>query len=65
MIGSNAINVTNNKCLILALPINSNNMLVAPVRRAVERLAGAINAHISTTGVITGRNPDLKSFMVY
>ncbi len=38
-------------------------MQVAPISRAVERLAGAINRQTTATGMITGKNPFLKSFI--
>ena len=38
-------------------------MQVAPINKAVERFAGAINKQIIATGMITGKNPFLKSFI--
>src|SRR5689334_14283831 len=50
-------------CFILTRPMNINNKLVAPTNNAVDKLAGAIKTHVTTTGIITGRKPFLKSFI--
>ena len=58
-----ATNMVNKICLILTRPINISNNEVAPVKSALDKLAGIINAQIIITGVITGRNPFLKSLI--
>ena len=58
-----ATSMVNKICLILILPININNSEVAPVNNAFDKFAGIINAQIMITGVITGRNPFLKSLI--
>ncbi len=50
-------------CLALALPMKSRSIQLAPSNRAVDRFAGAINAQVMITGVITGRKPFLKSLI--
>ncbi len=51
-------------CFVLALPINNKTRQLAPSNNAVERLAGAINMQTSAIGIMIGRNPFLKSFIM-
>ena len=44
-------------------PINISSNEVAPVNNALDKLAGNINAHVASTGQITGKNPFLKSLI--
>ena len=58
-----ATSMVNKICLMLTLPININNSDVAPVRSALDKLAGIIKAQIISTGIMTGKNPFLKSLI--
>ena len=62
-IGTIATSMVSKICLMLTLPININNNEVAPVNNAFDKLAGMINAQIISTGIITGKNPFLKSLI--
>ena len=55
---------SNNKCLILILPINISITDVAKNNAAVERFAGTIRMQTMITGVTIGINAFLKSFIL-
>ena len=61
--GIMTIPIVRMRCLPLILPMNISIIQVAPMSRAVERFAGAINRQTTATGRITGKNPFLKSFI--
>src|SRR5437868_6292272 len=42
------------RCFILTRPMNINIRQLAPNNNAVERLAGAINAQVTATGIMMG-----------
>ena len=50
-------------CFVFTLPININMKLVPAINNAVDKFAGAIKMQTIATGIMTGRNPFLKSFI--
>ena len=58
-----AMHETNKMCFMLTRPMNNNNIAVAPVSNAFDKLAGIINAQVITIGIMTGKKPFLKSFI--
>ena len=62
-IGIIATPIVNKICLKLTLPINNKSNEVAPVNNAFDKFAGMIKPQIINTGIITGKNPFLKSLI--
>jgi hypothetical protein len=53
--GMHMRHTVNNKCRVLALPIKSNSMQLAPRSSAVDKLAGAMSTQMMPTGMINGK----------
>src|SRR4030095_8758948 len=64
-IGIHAMPTVISKCFVFALPIKNKSKQLAPSNKAVERLAGAINAQTIPTGTINGKKPCLKSLITF
>ena len=60
---TNATPMVSKICFALARPMNRSMRQLAPNNKAVDKFAGAMSIQMIATGIITGKNPFLKSLI--